>query len=391
MAEEGSHYQTRGDIRGGGGYGDALAGAFTLMHDSREDVKDEERNAIAITEEKRRADHNDMMQQRAERLYKWKEDQAMQSEKYQMGTQERLAEKIDRQNKIQEAKDNQLHDAEGVFTDMQLLDHTKPGFPKQLQEITSDPKNAPAFQIGQQGRINSSLAKQLAKQHADFVDAEQGRLRDQYGYDKSYYSLPVTDSGDVDYKKIQPELEISQFAMENRIEDEKRQKIQDAADKASAITTARGQAELSVKESSPEYFSNQFQKDYMVPPGVLDSNLNVKNDKGDSAITGNLDASGNFTPGNGIDYVQFRTKKGNVEIKTAPIPLSKYLALRSARKSGSNPHAFSPKTDRDPAPDPSPTPAQKNIDQSTAQDYLDKAGGDANKARELARKDGYTF
>ncbi len=38
-----------------------------------------------------------------------------------------------------------------------------------------------------------------------------------------------------------------------------------------------------------------------------------------------------------------------------------------------------------------PAAAGKALDSATAQSYLQKAGGDKNKAREMARKDGYTF
>jgi hypothetical protein len=38
-----------------------------------------------------------------------------------------------------------------------------------------------------------------------------------------------------------------------------------------------------------------------------------------------------------------------------------------------------------------PAAAGKTLDTATAQSYLQKAGGDKNKAREMARKDGYTF
>ena len=40
---------------------------------------------------------------------------------------------------------------------------------------------------------------------------------------------------------------------------------------------------------------------------------------------------------------------------------------------------------------PKPAAAGKTLDAATAQSYLQKAGGDKNKAREMARKDGYTF
>ena len=33
----------------------------------------------------------------------------------------------------------------------------------------------------------------------------------------------------------------------------------------------------------------------------------------------------------------------------------------------------------------------KPLDRNTAKQYLQKAGGDKNKAREMARKDGYSF
>jgi hypothetical protein len=43
-----------------------------------------------------------------------------------------------------------------------------------------------------------------------------------------------------------------------------------------------------------------------------------------------------------------------------------------------------------PAPQP-PAPAAKQLTKAMAMEYLRKAGGDKNKARDMARKDGWSF
>jgi hypothetical protein len=56
----------------------------------------------------------------------------------------------------------------------------------------------------------------------------------------------------------------------------------------------------------------------------------------------------------------------------------KMIARRAALGGGTTPSAAPPKT-------------QKGLDAATAQQYLQKAGGDKNKARQLAAADGYSF
>jgi hypothetical protein len=65
---------------GGGAYGDAMAGAFALMHDARENIRDEEGLAIAAAEENRRQRQDKEMAARQEHLDSREQDYGMKPE-----------------------------------------------------------------------------------------------------------------------------------------------------------------------------------------------------------------------------------------------------------------------------------------------------------------------
>ena len=339
MAEEGSHYQTRGDIRGGGGggYGDALAGAFTLMHDSREDVKDEERNAIAIAEEKRRYDHDAMMQQRQENLAKWQQDKLLQQQSREMDTKEMDARRQDRADKvmqnhmkIQDQRESDAADSAGIAATIHSLDATRPDYPAKMKEIISDPdtirlsadkKTAGAILMAQKEQ------NQTHKNMATWLQQEAHRN----GYQGSIYDLPTTKDGEWDldpdgkiYGEAFPESRKSAAAFAA-------QKEQEKESNAAGMTTAKDEASQAVKEGSPEYFTKQFKDTYGMAPGVLDIPIGTKNPKGYSVTQ------------NG-DMVQVTSVASGKLVSHEPIPIKDWLTLSHNKKV-----LEQPKTDRPPS------------------------------------------